>query len=642
MSLQAGIWNFDGKPVTLESLTTISEPATQWGPDGITTYVDGSLGMVYRPFHTTAEARLERQPYITSGGNVFTWDGRLDNRDELILALCNDLIDERTDVAIVAAAFEKWGTGCFPKITGDWALTIWHRQNRELILARDYIGIKHLFYYLKPRRMVLWCNYLEALALCGDQFSLSEEYAASSFGVYPDSHLTPYREILSLPPASFVRIRDDNCRTDPYWTFNPHFKTRYKTDAEYECHFIDLFRQSVRRRLRTDSPVLADLSGGQDSSAIVCMADDILAKREVEVPSLDTFSFFDPEEPDEEDFLYFTKVEEKRGRSGYHAEIHSTGNTFPVDYSNFVASPGIEMREELKTEQSDVIRRGKYRVTLSGAGGDEFLGYTLDPRVQIADLIMSLRLRSASKELFAWSVLAGRPLIHLLLGSLLLRFPTRLRTRLLKKTDLEPWLNPHFDRRHRIRSRLLRSVEGSRWWSETVRHWFQTYARTAARMSDTRPFIAERRYPFLDQQLTEFLMSIPNTQLVRPGNRRSLSRRALAHIVPDEILARRTKAGTGRCYSLTVEKNWSRIQSVVHSPLISRLGYVNERGFRDALQGLRTGRVPIHLGPLLRALSLEFWLSDVVKRGLISFPGLRSHNALRSRSGTKDRGFKLR
>lgn len=331
MSVQAGVWNLDGKPATVESLARISEPATEWGPDGVTTYISGSLGMLYRPFHTTAESRLERQPHITASGNVITWDGRLDNRDQLILALRNDLTDDRTDVGIVSAAFERWGTDCFSNIIGDWAVTIWDRHSRELILARDYVGIKHLFYYLKPKRMVLWCNYLRALALCGDQFTLSEDYAASCFGIYPEPHLTPYREIHSLPPASFVRIRDDKCSTDLYWTFNPHLKTHYNTDAEYEHHFIDLFRNSVRRRLRTDSPVLADLSGGQDSSAIVCMADDILAKQEADVPSLDTFSFFDPEEPDEEDFLYFTKVEEKRGRPGHHAEIRSTGNTFPVD-----------------------------------------------------------------------------------------------------------------------------------------------------------------------------------------------------------------------------------------------------------------------------------------------------------------------
>src|SRR5712671_576254 len=98
MSAQAGIWNFDGKPVDEAFLRKLTSAIEQYGPDGGNTYTHGSIGMVYRAFHTTSESRLERQPYISARGNVITWDGRLDNRDELIPKLREHLTNDRTDV----------------------------------------------------------------------------------------------------------------------------------------------------------------------------------------------------------------------------------------------------------------------------------------------------------------------------------------------------------------------------------------------------------------------------------------------------------------------------------------------------------------------------------------------------------------
>src|SRR5438309_11992255 len=101
MSVQAGIWNFDGKPVEEGELTRIGQAVAEFGSDGEMTHLDGPLGMFYRPFHTTVESRLECQPYLCNGGMVITWDGRLDNRDELIMQLGGSPADV-SDVAIVA------------------------------------------------------------------------------------------------------------------------------------------------------------------------------------------------------------------------------------------------------------------------------------------------------------------------------------------------------------------------------------------------------------------------------------------------------------------------------------------------------------------------------------------------------------
>src|SRR5260370_22902338 len=242
MSVQAGVWNYDGKPVDRDFSDKIRRELAECGPDGETTFFDDSGGTLYRSFHTTPESRLERQPHVSDSGKVFTWDGRLDNRDELIPQLHSNLTADHTDLALVEAAFECWGTNSFAMLIGDWALAIWDPRDKELILARDYAGIRHLFYYPKSKS-VICCSHLESIALCGDQFTLCDEYFAGYLALWPEAHLTPYREIHSVPPGKFGSVRNETVSIHSYWTFNPQLKTRHKSDAEYEEHFRYLFRQ---------------------------------------------------------------------------------------------------------------------------------------------------------------------------------------------------------------------------------------------------------------------------------------------------------------------------------------------------------------------------------------------------------------
>src|SRR6266478_879217 len=105
MSVQAGIWNFDRKPGDRDFTARLRTVVASYGPDGEGVHLDDSMVMLYRPFHTTLESRLERQPHISSRGLVITWDGRLDNREDLIPLLNKELGSDRTDLAIVSAAF---------------------------------------------------------------------------------------------------------------------------------------------------------------------------------------------------------------------------------------------------------------------------------------------------------------------------------------------------------------------------------------------------------------------------------------------------------------------------------------------------------------------------------------------------------
>jgi asparagine synthase (glutamine-hydrolysing) len=618
MSVQAGIWNLDGQPIDRTLLARISAATADLAPDGETTYLEGAVGMLYRPFHTTSESRLEVQPHVATNGHIMTWDGRLDNRDQLIADVRSEVRNDLTDAGIVSAAYIRWGLACFARLIGDWALAIWNPHERELILARDWAGIRHLYYYPTARR-IIWSSQLAPLVACGDQFTLCPEYIASSLASRPSALLTPYREIQAIPPGSSVRIADHRMRVEFYWTFNPKGKTRYRNDREYEEQFRHLFRQAVRRRLRSPLPILAELSGGFDSSSIVCMADNIIASEGAEAPVLDTFSYSYPDEPEADDAFYFAKVEEKRGKRGHHAAIRGTGHSFPVMESGFVAVPGFTMRQEVANERARVIESNNYRVSLSGIGGDEFLGQATDPRVHVADLLVRVRLREFARHLTAWSLLIRRPWIQLLYETSLLLLPTWLRTLGDAGTELN-WVNETFARSCKFPKLLMQAAEGPLSWLPSARDSFQTYVVLVGRLASATPTRDEIRYPFLDQNLAEFLMSIPPSQLLRPGDRRSLMKRALADLLPKELLLRRTKQSEIRCHIVTLQKHWEYLAPILADPLTSRFGYINPTAFRAALQEGRNGKVATYFLPLLRGLALELWLQGAVSRKIISPP----------------------
>ena len=275
MSVQAGVWYLDGRPVDAEFLDRMSAIVAERGPDGNQREVHGSIGFLYRPFHTTPESRFENQPHTFGRGKVMMWDGRLDNREQLVSELGLVMRANRSDLEIVAAAFDAWGIQSFKKLIGDWALTVWDPAEKAVFLARDYSAVRNLYYYA-TRDSVMWCTELAAIVLLsGTQFTVDDEYIAGFLIAHPDANLTPYREVRAVPPGSFVKIHQGRVTAHPYWEFEAQKLIKYKNDADYEHHYLHVFQQAIRRRLRSDCPILAELSGGLDSSSIVCVADGI-------------------------------------------------------------------------------------------------------------------------------------------------------------------------------------------------------------------------------------------------------------------------------------------------------------------------------------------------------------------------------
>ena len=260
-------------------------------------------------------------------------------------------------------------------------------------------------------------------------------------------------------------------------------------------------------------------------------------------------------------------------------------------------------------------------MVLSGVGGDEFLGGALDPRVQMADLLVHWRLRELGKQLVAWSQSKRYPLAHFLAETVLFLLPTSLREHLSKDAKLEPWINRAFAKKYKLGRRMLAAAEGPWNWVPSDRDWAQTISSLGEQMTYFGHSTEETRYPYLDRDLVEFLVSIPTEQILRPGQRRSLMRRALAGLLPAEVLLRTTKASTGRCFTQTVEKHWKRLEAAFSEPIIARLGYINLAAFQAALVAIKNGHLSPFVLSFLRALSLELWLSEMLLHGRLSIIG---------------------
>src|SRR6266480_5882764 len=142
MGAQAGVFYFDGRPVDPEVATLLGRALDPYGPDGAGQFVQPGLAMIHRALHITPEDALERQPFTSRRGNVMTWDGRLDNRQDLLLQLWHDLEEDTTDVALAMAVYQKWGAEGFAKLVGDWSLVVWDAEKQALVMASDYMGVR--------------------------------------------------------------------------------------------------------------------------------------------------------------------------------------------------------------------------------------------------------------------------------------------------------------------------------------------------------------------------------------------------------------------------------------------------------------------------------------------------------------------
>jgi asparagine synthase (glutamine-hydrolysing) len=612
MSVQFGKCNFDGKNVGIHEFDEVRDLLAPFGPDGQGQFCKDNFGVHYRALHTTKESSGENQPHVSRAGLVITWDGRLDNRRELIEKFGGEISPDSMDPEIVAAGYERWGADILRELTGDWALSLWNAQDQSLLLAKDFVGTRHLYYFV-DKDEVTWCTILDPLVLLRRHpFKLEMQYVAGWLSFFPATHLTPYVGVRAVPPSCFIRFTRGSEKLSKYWDFNPSRQIRYLTDKEYEEHFRSVFKESVRRRLRSNLPIIAELSGGMDSSSIVCMADEIARCETSPGQGIETVSYYDDSEPNCDDRIYFTLMEQKRGQKGCHIKLSAHRAILGSDNCGlFAPVPGVTHDSDDMQRFAALITSTGSRALLSGFGGDEVTGGVPTPVPELADLLVRARLHTLACQLKRWALQERKPWIYLFLEAIQEFLPEGIVAS--PQSNLPPaWLQHDFAEQHS--SALLPDRKKARIFGplpsfQTNLKILEILRRQLECSAPERPPTCEKRYPYLDRDLLEFLFFIPREQLVRPGQRRSLMRRALVGIVPEEILWRRRKAFVVRGPMSEIANRWTDVLDFSQNLLTSALGIIDKARFLKTLDSVRVGR-QVAMVPLLRAFAMEQWLRN--------------------------------
>ena len=532
------------------------------------------------------------------------------------------------------------GHQLFAKLIGDWALSIWNPSDCSLILAKDFIGTRHLYYSIDEKH-VTWSTVLDPLVLFSRKLSpFARSMSPVGCSWFPAPHLTPYvgdpccAAVLIVHSCSWSRQKH---QISKYWDFDVPERIRYRTDAEYEEHF------RLRLRDRPFSAGSALIVRSLPNSAVAwtplpSSAWPIWhsARGKAECPRLDTISWYDDSydhiEPDTNELHWITKVEEKRGRVGYHInsgeirlrEINSP-NRLGSEFENdcFAASPTLTARRTEHFKQyAEYLRSRGLRVTLSGLGGEMATGGNIPtPAPELRNLLARGRFLMLGRRLKTWALKMRRPQLLLLWEAIRAFVPLSL-IRGFPPAHPASWLQPAFARRnsaalchHPSRIKLLGPLPSFQDLLEALKgeRKLMTYIAPQPKL------MYEIRLPYLDRSLLEFMYSIPWEQIVRAGQRRSLMKRALIGILPNELLTRRRKTFVPQKSEERILTDWRRFAEVGQHMVSSSLGFTDSNRLFEALQTVQSSGDVVCEG-LKRTLVLEFWLRHLITHGVLRNP----------------------
>jgi asparagine synthase (glutamine-hydrolysing) len=627
MSAFGGILNFDNTPPDRRLLSQMARTLEARGPDGGGDVVATNIGMTYRALHSTAESRFTIQPLVMPQGQMLTWNGRLDNRDELIRQLRDDLPrgSHSADSQIVMAAYLTWGDECFTRLLGDFSLALWDARLKLLHLVRDIAGTRPLN-FINDEKRVAWSTELETLLdLFVTDPEIEDEYVAGQLARAPEPGLTPYKNILAVKPAYVVTFTQTRRRSERrFWGLDPNKQIRYGTDQEYAEHFLHEFRDAVRCRLRSDRPVVAELSGGLDSSSTVAIADQIITKGEAETPRLETVSQVFDESGSADERKFIRLIEEQRGVTGHHISDAEYRLLSPLPDNLAVVRPNpILTSFGYHIGLCEVMQKSGSCVLLSGLGGDELLGSNYSAYPELADHLISLKPLLLHRRLQNWSQALKRSYLELLWQSAVRpTLPRKIRAALTRgpANGIADWFSPTFVKRMKLHERRLAPLDvfGFRLPSGADQAaGFISIVQTVSLCFRQEYSAIDITYPYLHRPLVEFLHAIPFEQLVRPGENRSLMRRAMKGILPEKIAQRKTKGRPKEAFLRALRRESSRLRPMFEDARVCAYGYMEAQPLLAALDRAKHG-AETWSAPLLRTITLELWLRALEHRASAS------------------------
>jgi asparagine synthase (glutamine-hydrolysing) len=548
-------------------------------------------------------------PDEASGPTVLGWDGRIDNAHDLRLQLKDRLRGNSSAVGLVTAAFARWGVPGLGRIVGDWSVVIHDPASRRVVLASDYAGIRPLYYHEQGGR-VHWSSSLESIVKTLRLDAIDETYIAGFLMLGGCPHRTPYADVRSVPSGHAVCVSPTGVTTHSFWALPAANSISYKDERRYDEQFVALFREAVAVRLQTSAPVVAELSGGLDSSSVVCMANELIRTGVVPAPALIPMSYVYRQSIDTP---FIQEVETWCDVRGIHLSTHEMPLASEADAAN--ATPGGSA--PLERAAATAAQGLGAKVFLTGQNGDLATGNWFDDSLQVAAPLRRGRLGQTWTEALAWSRLTRVPVWWILGRAAQALVGAHGASSALYSIEgaasvgAETSVIPQFlSGRHGAESRHLFSQD---WMAAPVDRRRHFRALTLLRELRTLQALEPMRgldytHPFAHRPLVEFLFSVSSDVLCRPGEPRRLMRRALADLWPPRLRARRSKGLLGApqfealkplAARLIAERRWQ----------VADRGWVNGAAFVARLEKLKNG-IDCNVPQLRQIILLEYWLRN--------------------------------
>ncbi len=542
---------------------------------------------------------------------VLHWDGRLHNREDLLPRLRDSLRGETSDAAIARATYERWGTNGLVNVIGDWSVVIRDRVERTTVLASDFAGVRPLYYHVQPGG-VLWSSRLESLVDAMKISDLDEQYLAGflMFGGCPNR--TPYKGIYSVPPGHAVSVSSKETNIQRFWELPVGDVIRYRNERRYEEQLRALFREAVAVRLQTESPVLAELSGGLDSSSVVCMANDLIRSGAVSAPRLNGVSFVWRNSLDEP---FIREVESHCRIEGVHISTHAV----PLATETQVGDAMPDAFVPLRTSVAATARKFGAKTILTGQNGDLTMGNWFDDSLQVAASLRRLRIGKACEEALAWSKLLRRPIHQILWRALQAALPPAFSPAAIYATvdgsytpkSAETSLVTGFSDRTGLNEPT--TFFSSEWMQALPerRKYFRalTTLLVLRQLQPPEPLQhLDYTHPFAHRPLVEFLTTVPTDILCRPDEPRRLMRSAFSDLWPPKLRERRSKGLFNTPWQEALRPLARSLLKVKQLHLEER-GIVDRTSIRSRLERLYVG-IDCNASQLRQIILLELWLRN--------------------------------
>ena len=603
----AVICGISGKPADEATLQRMTQSIAHRGPDDSGHYLDRAVGLGFRRLSILDLSQTGHQPMISDDGRfVLVFNGEIFNYVELRreLSSLGYQIRSTGDSEVLLNAYRQWGSDCLAKLNGMWAFIVYDRVNRRLFGSRDRFGVKPLFMY-RQREQVLFASEIKAIRASGLYQGGINWKVASRFlveGNLDDTGESFYEGIDPVPAGSAFELDLDGAwKSWMYWDLDHVPSVEAKDPAK---EFAELFEDAVRLRMRSDVPVGVCLSGGLDSTSIICAASRQRAEsNQAASGRLQAFCYMAKEFDESRyiiDTLAVTGAQLRELQTGpkelwqslrrmlwYQDEpVHSMTPIVSFQLMNLVASNGI-------------------RVVLNGQGADETIGgYFSYFEDYWRELLRTGRWGKARAEIQAYTNIHGGSSFHSLKIAVVNLLVTSLHgmslyrgladRRHARKVQSHPWfvrdLAAHFPSSERARGLnkltdvLKRSVTDSP---------LPLYLRIEDRNSMAHS--VEARLPFMDYRLVSFLFGLPSQWKIRGPWNKFVLREAMRGRIPESVRTRPDKMGFP-----TAGKQW--FAHDLYEPMADLLSSraVRERGIyhvptvvRD-LERHKQGEVDVH------------------------------------------------